>query len=392
MRPHDLIAGDAAEALALDHFTVQQWTTSPTEVADQLERAWVPFWQRDPPEFQTDGAAWPGWLVTARTVFLLKDLLFRLWTKVWVSELLQRLDAVLPVSITGGLPGRSTTDVYWPLQLKIEQSLLDLDLTKCFNLLSRYLAGELFKLAGLPACVAHAWKAAMFRCVRVLQVCGHSSAPVPSTTGVVEGDPAGPLVMILVATVCLPPKTPPWMEVTTASFPAVVAAVEANRKFHVAMRNQINYSKSWCWATTKEGRASWHAFLLTLPVNCRFPVKNEGVYLGAQMSYTKRNAAISKNKRIDEAIRRANAIPTLPLCVADAAKTVRSAVLLVGLFGVEGNFLLAINSMNFDWPLLLLCLDLTLAKRGNTLVMRGLLAQPWLTSTWAPPLSVLSLS
>ena len=56
------------------------------------------------------------------------------------------------------------------------------------------------------------------------------------------------------------------------------------------------------------------------------------------MLYTKRNAAISKNRRIDEATRRANAIPTLPLCVPDAAKTVRSAVLSVGLFGVEGNF------------------------------------------------------
>ena len=42
-----------------------------------------------------------------------------------MSELLRRLDSVLPASITGGLPGRSTTDVYWPLQLKVEQSLLE---------------------------------------------------------------------------------------------------------------------------------------------------------------------------------------------------------------------------------------------------------------------------
>ena len=255
-------------------------------------------------------------------------------------ELLQRFDAVLPVSITGGLPGRSTTDVYWPLQLKVEKSLLDdgagarygfvLDLAKCFNLLSRYLAVELLQLAGLPTCIAHAWQAAMFRCVRVLQVCGHSSAPVPSTTGVAEGDPAGPLVMILVATVWTrmlaaehaalePFAFADNLEVTTASFPAAVAAVEANHKFHVALRNQINYNKSWCWATTKEGTANWHTFLLTLPVHRRFPVRNDGVDLGAQMSYTKKNAATVKNRRIDEAIRRANAIPTLPLCVSDAA-------------------------------------------------------------------------
>ena len=116
-----------------------------------------------------------------------------------------------------------------------------------------------------------------------------------------------------------------------------MAAVEANHKFHVALRNQINYNKSWCWATTKDGRACWHAYLLTLPGHRRFPVRNTGVDLGAQMSYTKQNAAVAKNRRIDEAIRRANAIPTLPLCVSDAAKAIRTAVLSVGLFGVEGN-------------------------------------------------------
>ena len=470
--PHDLIRGDVicfsgtnvtiqniagdvltlsempAAVLATGCFTIQEWTTSPTEVAEQLENTWVPFWQRDPAEFQTDGAnwgdalalcrqfaarlddwqsahvspdawaqaicktkpysakgacgwsrkelaslppqalsdlceifscliqsaAWPDWLVTARTVFLLKDpsmpapsntrpltifpLLFRLWSKIWVSELLRRLDSVLPASITGGLPGRSTTDVYWPLQLKVEQSLLEdgegtrygyvLDLTKCFNLLSRYLATVLLQFAGLPPCIARAWQAAMFRCVRVLQVCGHSSAPIPSTTGVAEGDPAGPLIMILVAAVWThmlaaehaalePFAFADNLEVTTSSFPAAVAAVEANHKFHVALRNQINYNKSWCWATTKDGRACWHAYLLTLPEHRRFPVRNTGVDLGAQMSYTKQNAAVAKNRRIDEAIRRANAIPTLPLCVSDAAKAIRTAVLSVGLFGVEGN-------------------------------------------------------
>ena len=90
----------------------------------------------------------------------------------------------------------------------------------------------------------------MYRCVRVLQVCGHSSAPIPSTTGVAEGDPAGPLIMILVAAVWThvlaaehaalePFAFADNLEVTTSSFPAV-AAVEANHKFHVALRNQIN--------------------------------------------------------------------------------------------------------------------------------------------------------
>ena len=169
----------------------------------------------------TLGSAWPTVLTTARTVFLRKGehdlsphstrpitvfaLIYRAWAKAWVSKALRQLATVAPRTLAGGLPHTSTSTVWWWLQEKLEQLQFrkrqafgfNLDLLKCFKLMGRASVTMMLTHFGVPTQITTAWLRAMMQSARVLQIAHQHSLPVPSTTGVPEGDPVGVLAMAL---------------------------------------------------------------------------------------------------------------------------------------------------------------------------------------------------
>ena len=130
--------------------------------------------------------------------------LFRLWARVFCQQIISVWSLTLPQSIRGCLKGRCAQDISYGLQQVAESHILAnepcsglvLDLRKAFNLLPRSPIGHLMQLLGVPGEQVEFWLKSLSRLQRLFQVRDHLGAPLPSTTGVPEGDPISVLGMI----------------------------------------------------------------------------------------------------------------------------------------------------------------------------------------------------
>ena len=106
----------------------------------------------------------------------------------------------------GRLPGRSSQDVWFGLQFRLEQAHLQneplcgvtTDLEKAFNFLPRTPVFAFAAHLGLPMPVIRAWTAAVSMLQRRFKVRGCVGPPISSLTGFPEGDPMSCTAMALV--------------------------------------------------------------------------------------------------------------------------------------------------------------------------------------------------
>ena len=306
----------------------------------------------------TLGSAWPTVLTTARTVFLRKSehdlsphttrpitvfaLIYRAWAKAWVSKALRQLALVAPKTLAGGLPNTSTSTVWWWLQEKLEQLQFhkrqafgfNLDLLKCFNLMGRACVTMMLTHFGVPHQIATAWLRAMMQSTRVLQIAHQHSLPVPSTTGVPEGDPVGVLAMALLGAT--------WvraiesvdahgfayadnLEFLASDFDKAEKALDMSVVFAEAFRHVISYPKSWGYSTDTAGQKTWQKYVAALPPSERFAVKKTANDLGAAVYYRGHKDASLQKKRHMAAEARLAKAAALPLPKIAKKQIVRHA-------------------------------------------------------------------
>ena len=231
-------------------------------------------------------AGFPDWLMMARVAVLGKvqnatrpdqsrpitvlSNLYRLWARVFCQQVIREWSLRFPANILGCLKGRSAADLAYWIQQVAESAIANqqpcsgfaLDLKKAFNFLPRAPVAALLKKLGVPPRHVDFWMQSLQRLQRVFQVNGHLSPPVPSSTGLPEGDALSVVGMLAVA----------WV------FSQVVDDFVVSK----------SYVDNWCWSTDLvEGHAPAFAQLLDLVSSLKMQIDWEKSYFWATDNKTK---------------------------------------------------------------------------------------------------------
>ena len=229
--------------------------------------------------------------------------LYRVWSRVLVSEVILRWSHTLPCSVMGCLKGRSSSDLAYAVSSSIEQALqtatdlsgLAVDLTKAFNFLARAPFGELLCWMGLPQGVVQFWLRCVSKVSRCFQVCGSLSAKVSSTCGAPEGDPVSVIAMIGVCTALASQLSmvSPHFYVDnwswTAQQPGAHGAAIAVLREYTDSLLTIDWSKSYAWSVHPASKKWFKKHLpACLPGEVQLPVLSHVRELGVQIQFGKK--------------------------------------------------------------------------------------------------------
>ena len=312
--------------------------------------------------------SWPKVLGLCKTIFLSKvscnpkpgdtrpitiaSILYRLWASVYSKVFLKAWADKLPPSMSGGLPGRGTEEVLSQLQLALEHAGTNnesvsgfvLDMVKAFNAINRELAYFALIRLGLPKTFVDKWKMALEGLRRSCCIQNSMGLPTYSSTGVPEGDCISSLAMtaITFAWICFT-KTPGveqfsyadnW-EWLTHEHQLNSTVLLLTQKFSHAMRLTISPTKSWCWASTKQGERAWRAVW-----NLAFPgqpmnFQQHSNDLGQEIHYVCKHKMVTILTRFEKAMDKAIKIQHLPCDLPTKVQLVNRSVLPMALHGAE---------------------------------------------------------
>ena len=112
-----------------------------------------------------------------------------------------------------------------------------------------------------------------------------------------------------------------------------------------ALRMQIDFSKSWCWATTKLFKTFWSdAAILLLEQGFKFKIKSHVHDLGCTISYTDAVVLGPLRDKIDNAVAKCNRLKRLQLALEERAEKIQVAIWPAVFYGALG---VAIGNRHF---------------------------------------------
>lgn len=197
-------------------------------------------------------------------------LLYRLWSKMASTIILQRFSNTFPSSITGFLPSRKDQTFLYNLQFQIEVALKDgsneswggltLDLVKCFNTLQHKPCDQILRRLGVPEVFITFWIQSIQRMQRFWLIRNETIASSRPNCGFPEGDCMSIVAMLAVSRL--------WVQLIQVehllphSFADNWSWVTNNHLLHrqtmektlqlaKAIRLTIDWEKTWIWGTTK---------------------------------------------------------------------------------------------------------------------------------------------
>ena len=248
----------------------------------------------------------------------------RITSKLISDQILAQWAALWPPVISGGLPHRSARDLCILQQLQIEHAKTShtawggwtMDFVKAFNLIPRRIIRHILRLLGVPSYITDFWFLSLTRLTRVLQSGRNLSEPYPSTTGLPEGDSMSVVGMLALSFVfhakLQSPRVFPFAYADNWSFMSTserhcFQAMTTLFNLVSDLKMQIDFRKSWCWATTKQFRTFWEsASALLLDPTFKFVIKSHVHDLGCTISYTNAVVLGPLRDKIDNAIAKCN--------------------------------------------------------------------------------------
>ena len=279
---------------------------------------------------------------------LLGKIIFRQVADYWATK--------LPISISGGLPGRGVKDVAYAQKFQIETYLskglqlggFSLDLVKAFNNFGRFPLASAMKKMGIPSFITDFWVLSLSRMKRFLFHKSSLSEGLSSTTGVPEGCSLSVLAMISLSTVYYfklqVEGTFPyayadnWSWFTRTQKAHFKAYIQVLNLVH-SLRLQIDFAKSWHWATTKSFREGCNDFQHLFPneqdkVTIRTSVKD----LGERVSYNKSVSLGFIKDKFQEAIQRIRRLSHLPISLQEKMHKAQMAAWSVATYSADTTF------------------------------------------------------
>ena len=229
----------------------------------------------------------PHWLMKSRVVPVAKtlesrtvdstrpitilSLLYRLWSRVTTRQILKTWTQLLPAPISGFLPNRNPHALVYEMQIELESTNhglsphewggLTLDLIKCFNTLPQWPIRAMLIHMGLESALVDCWLMSLQRMFRHWHLNGELYPTPCATTGLPEGDAWSVLGMISInyyfcsllrtVTLKLHAYADNWSYSTTEPTQHK-PTIELLQKIATSLALQIDWKKTWAWATSNE--------------------------------------------------------------------------------------------------------------------------------------------
>lgn len=276
---------------------------------------------------------------------LLGKIVFKAVAKVW--------NKFLPYSISGGLPSRGVKDLAFQQKISIESSIaagyslggMSLDLQKAFNTFGRRPFVRLFEKLGIPV-----WLTIFgINCLSCMQRCPQHrkrlGSPIPSTTGIPEGDCLSVLGMIALSALFsftisnefIRPYTyaDNWAWRSLACRPHFIA-FQQMLALTSMLRVLVDFAKSWQWSTNKDWRKQFQNVALYIPhEKIKLPMLTSVKDLGEQILYNKMHRLGFIKNKISEAISRIHRVGNLPCSIQTKCRLIQSSAWSVALYAAD---------------------------------------------------------
>ena len=251
--------------------------------------------------------------------------LYRTWAKMRTQHLLDHARTLCTATVQ---PCLSTRPI-WGMQVELTAEFLMqhvspcgvvLDLIKAFNVVCRAFLRVLMLRLGFPPVVINAWFASMRGLCRQPLVAGAVHGSAVSTTGIPEGDPLSILGMFSLCclfravvrrqdSLALPFSYADNWEVVVGNVGSLTGIVSALDRMSSVCMLPVAPSKCWTWALSAEDRKLLRDVTLAGQL---VPVKLTGCCLGADMAYSYRTPAATRNGRVSSGHKRLLRLRGLP--------------------------------------------------------------------------------
>ena len=271
-------------------------------------------------------------------------LLYRISCKAITREVLMQLSHRLPASISGGLPGRSSADLWYHTQYIIEQSLEQgtelygavTDLQKFFNSIPRIHLHRLLISFGIDRTWATQWINLLDSMKKTVVVAQDFSLPRTSICGIPEGCPFSVAAAVMIGahlTAWITTRTEATaliyidnIEILSKDSHEIHQATSLALRFFDAWAFRIDRDKSWSWTTSDPQQHKDAA---------SFEIVAARLNLGSFQRYRKSTKHGHLAVRLQEGISRAKCIAALPLDVKARLQAINAGPMQVALYGSE---------------------------------------------------------
>ena len=273
-----------------------------------------------------EDCALPKWLLQVRTIPLAKmadksqpntirpisiyATLYRWWARVLTHAILVQWASQMPPALIGYVPQRNMEHAMWKMQYEIELQYdldlppiggLTLDIIKAFNALPRLPTFWCMEKCGVPTKTLNFIQRNLRVFTRTWTVHGSvilPSAAHPTTTGMPEGDSWSVIAMTAMSLAwgmsleargairtTLFADNWTWRSQTPQKH---AEALHLTQTFMRTTRLQVDWAKSWAWATGENHKNAWKDLLQASQGAIKdIPIKNHAKDLGHHLSYAK---------------------------------------------------------------------------------------------------------
>eukprot|EP00438_Fugacium_kawagutii_P034154 Skav226362 [mRNA] locus=scaffold290:35852:41140:- [translate_table: standard] len=232
------------------------------------------------------------------------SLLYRLWSRATTRAILLRWSQTFPAAVTGFLPGRSVQCFQYAFQHSLEQAQLHshepqiggltVDLTKAFNLLPRKPCKALLEKLGVPPPLIATWFESLNALRRHWQLGDQLIQGELATTGAPEGDSWSVCCMLSINKMLCDllsnhmihlhlyaDNWSYWTMTPEEHVPTVQCLIDATQ----ALSLVVDWSKSWCWATSPPHKQAFESLTTRLPDIPQIQHVNHAKDLGQTLHY-----------------------------------------------------------------------------------------------------------
>ena len=278
--------------------------------------------------------------------------LIRLISKHMARQILAHWARYMPVSVSGGLPGRGVQDLVLAQQAIIEKNVLaniptlgyTLDLVKAFNILPRRVVGRLLTKLGVPIECVSFWLKNLGVMTRRLQLSHYVGSALSSTTGCPEGDCLAVVGMVafsyffhyrlsqLGATVFTYADNWSWL---TCDERVMLQCFHSLVQIASSCKLTVDYAKSWAWGTNKRAMAMIDSIRDQIPGGVHLVVKNFAKDLGVTINYSKQRRIGPFRDRFDSAMQSFQKVAQMDIPIDDKARLIQGGLFPRALYGAE---------------------------------------------------------
>eukprot|EP00438_Fugacium_kawagutii_P029358 Skav203293 [mRNA] locus=scaffold5484:137994:142763:+ [translate_table: standard] len=276
---------------------------------------------------------------------------YRVIAKSLAQHVLQNLADILPPQITGGVPGRSASQVWYAIQAQVEKARFSktqlygfcLDIQKAFNAVPRWVAKAALIRAGVPVRIAEAWFRLLQSMKRSVKIAGSSSPLWSSSTGIPEGDPISVPCMAIICwifhQVAQRGGSSPWAyadnwEFLACSISSIADSIRETQSLLQAWKLELDVQKSWMWSVFPLNAAQTREIHAIFP-ETKISLVPSAKDLGATMRYRKVQCIQHSKKRFDEAILRTRRLMMLPGTLSEKWRAIMGSAVNTALYAIE---------------------------------------------------------